>query len=651
MRQLFSIFLLVLLLETAPVILFAQNLETEAQSVPSPDTASVYSVMLSNRWNGETLMRHADTSLYGFQFYIPTESKNGLYVLNGNAGLAYKSMIFNPEVANGFRFSPSGFGNYLLRNDNIQYYHINGPYSHLFYSMGKEREQLFKVSHAQNLSRGITLGLDLKIINSVGLYDRQKSDNVAVDIQGQFVSDNERYAVLANYRNNRLRWRENGGIRYDSLFSENIETDRTRIPISLEEADNQIKESGVFVRQFYYFGRKPGQVAHDTLSADSIRVKLLADTVHRYYNPLRTNYFRHTFSYTRNSHLYKDGNPVSGYYPEIFIDSLNTYDSLYYHEFVNDFSFEGGVGRTRGPEKALLLRAGIEYTISVYRNDSITKNFTRLTPYAWISANAFGIARAEGKIWLTQGNPFNGDKGLSARLSLPAFDNSASWGNLIASIALDALQPDYLYQFHYSNHFSWSNTFGQQTIFSSRAMYERNNFKAGFNYYNLTNWVYFNQDAKPERNDGSFSVSQAWGQADFKAGRFDFEAFGIWQNVTKPDVLHLPEIAGRLTGSFSIPVFKRALHLHTGLSVLYNTAFFADAYMPALRSYYVQNNVSTGNYPYIDAFINIRVKRARMYLLAKHLNSGLSGYNYIMVPGYPMPDRGLKFGVSWMFYD
>ncbi|MBK6965819.1 MAG: hypothetical protein IPH20_18310 [Bacteroidales bacterium] len=650
MRQLFSLFLLLLLFQTAPGNLFAQNQETAAQSVPSPDTASVYAATLSNRWKGENLTRLADTSLKGFQFYIPTESESGLYLLNGNAGLAYKSMVFDPEPASGFRFAPSDFGNYLLRNDNINFYHIHGPYSHLFYSMGKEKEQIFNVTHAQNLSRGITLGVDLRIINSVGLYDRQKSDNSGVAIQGQFVSDNERLVTLANYHNNRLRWRENGGIKYDSLFSENIETDRTRIPINLEEADNQIKEYGVFLRQFYYFGRKPGQ-AKDTIHSDSLRIKPYADTIQRYYNPARTNYFSYTFSYSRNSNLYKDGNPKSGYYSEILIDSLNTYDSVYYHEIVNDISFEGGVGRTKGQEKALLLRAGIEYAISVYRNDSISKNFTRLTPYAWLSANAFGVARAEGKIWLTQGNPFNGDKGLSAKLSLPAADNSASWGNLIASVSLDALQPDYLYQFHYSNHFSWNNTFGQQTIFGSRAMYQRNNVKAGFNYYNLTNWVYFNQEAKPERNDGSFSVSQAWGQADFTLGKFNFEAFGVWQNVSKSAVLHLPEIAGRLTGSFSIPVFKRALHLHTGFSVLYNSAFFADAYMPALRSYYVQNSVSTGNYPYVDGFINIRVKRARMYLLAKHLNSGFSGYNYIMVPGYPMPDRGLKFGISWMFYD
>ncbi len=650
-QRLFLLFLL-LVLQSSIGNLVAQNQETAAQSVPSPDTASIYSVELSNRWPGEKLVRLADTLLTGFQFYIPTESQTGLFLLNGNAGLGYKSVFFNPDTEYGFRFAPSVFDNYLLRNNNIQYYHIHNPYTRLFYSMGKGKEQVFNVTHAQNLSRGITVGVDLRIINSLGLYDRQKSDNSVVALQGQFVSDNERYVLLANYRNNRLRWRENGGIKYDSLFSDNIETDRKRITINLKLADNQMKESGFFIRHFYYFGRKPGQPAQDTTKVDSLlRARPYTDTVHRFYNPARTNYFRHTFSYTRNSLLYKDSEPKSGFYSDILIDSLKTYDSVYYHEVLNDFSFEGGVGRTRGQEKALLLRAGVEYVLGVYRNDTISKKYIRVTPYAWLSANAFGIARAEGKIWITQGNPFNGDKGLSAKLSIPAFDNSNSWGNLIASLAVDALQPDYLYQFHYSNHFAWMNTFGQQTIFSSRAMYERKNLRAGFNYYNLTNWVYFNEEAKPERENGSFSVTQAWGQAVIKPGNFTFEAFGAWQNASRPEVMHLPEIAGRLTGSYSVSLFKRALHVNTGLTVLYNSAFFADAYMPALRSYYLQNNVKTGNYPYVDGFINIRVKRARMFLLMKHLNSGFNGYNYIMVPGYPMPDRGLRFGISWLFYD
>ena len=57
------------------------------------------------------------------------------------------------------------------------------------------------------------------------------------------------------------------------------------------------------------------------------------------------------------------------------------------------------------------------------------------------------------------------------------------------------------------------------------------------------------------------------------------------------------------------------------------------------------------NYPYLDAFVNIRIKRARLFLKLEHANSYFMGYNYFMIPHYPMADMALKFGVSWKFYD
>jgi len=647
----YSILIILLLL----VSYGSAQTETEDNTsnfVLSPDSASVYTINLNPRLPGEKWQRLSDTLLTGTELYIPTESPAMLNASNGNTGLAYKSMFFSIPVSSGFRFAPSVYEHYLFSNLNVPYYRLRTPYSKVFYSFGAGKEQLFNVSHAQNLSRGITLGLDLKVINSIGLYDRQKSDNIAFAAQGQFVSDNERYAAFANFRSNRFRWRENGGITYDSLFSDNIETDRQRIGTNLKEADNQVKDGGVFVRQFFYFGRNPFAIKSDTVVNDSLPFRsVVKDTLHRSYNPQRSNFFRHTFSYSRSSQLYKDENPLSGFYPDIFADSVATYDSVYYHEILNDLAFEGGIGKARGTGKAILLRVGIEHTFSVYRNDTISKKFGRLTSYGYLTANAFGVARAEGYIWFSQGAPFNGDKGLSGRIMFPAYDNSASWGNLSGSLELNSMQPDYIFQYHYSNHFKWVNTFGQQTILGGKAMYEHKNFRAGYNYYNLGGWVYFNEEAKPQREDGSININQAWVQTLFKLGQFDLNLFGAWQNASKDEIIHLPRLAGRLSVYHSLTLFKKALRLQSGLSLLYNTAFHGDAYMPALRSYYIQNEVETGDYPYIDAFVNIRVKRARMYLIAKHVNSGFSGYNYMMVPGYPMPDRGLHFGVSWQFYD
>ncbi len=628
-------------------VTIAQESEEKPVTKPSPDTATIHYTQLNDYWPGEQILTINDTSLNGFQYYLPTENENLLNASLGNAGLAYKSMVFQLPEYSGFRYTPFEFSAYKWTNQNIRYFQTSGPYSKLFYTTGPGKEQTFDVTHSQNISGGLTLGVDFMIINSLGLYERQKSDDVSFAGTVQFVNRKENYAVLGNYHNSRFRWRENGGMSNESLFRNNTETDRKRIPIELAAADNQIKEGGFQIRQFLYFSKANKNIAVDSLQSDSIKPA----KVHRYYNPYRSNFISHTFAYTRNSTLYTDKNPRSGYYEQILVDSTKTFDSVYYQEISNNISVEAGVGRAKGSSKAILLRVGIEHIAGQYKTDTVSKTFNRITPYAYLAANAFGWTKVEGKIWTTQGNPFNGDKGIEGIMTIPGYDNSNKWGNLQINAALKIEQPYYFYQYYYSNHFQWDNTFGQQTTFSLKTSYTNKYLKAGFDVFNLTDYVYLGETAHPEKEVGSVAVSQIWAYSDIKWRSFESQIYGVIQNSSNSDVISVPQFAGRLSLYYTHPLFKRALHFQAGISAMYNSSFYENAYMPALRAFYVQNSYETGGYPYLDAFINIRVKRARMFLMMKHLNSGLMDYDYFMVPGYAMPDRGLRFGVSWAFYD
>jgi len=71
--------------------------------------------------------------------------------------------------------------------------------------------------------------------------------------------------------------------------------------------------------------------------------------------------------------------------------------------------------------------------------------------------------------------------------------------------------------------------------------------------------------------------------------------------------------------------------------------------MPALRQFYLQNEKKTGNYIYADFFINCKIQRVRFFVKYQHFNAGLMGYNYYMIPHYPMQDAAFKFGMSWIF--
>jgi hypothetical protein len=645
MRQ----FFLVVFLLTNLISALAQEDETPAEkSSPSPDTASIFYSTINDRWSGEHLTRLNDTILNEFNYFHPTESMSKLNALAGNIGLAYRSLVFSLPEYSGFRYTPFNFLEYKWSNRTIRYFHTTGPYTNVFYSTGPGKEQLFNVTHSQNILGGLTLGVDLRIVNSVGLYERQKSDNLSFAGTVQYVTKSENYVVLGNYHSSTFKWRENGGISNEGTILNNIETDRKRVPIYLLAADNLLKDRGVQIRQFYYFAKAGINISVDSLKGDTIGPKKL----HRYYNPYRSNFIRHTFSYSKNNDIYTDKNPFSGFYQNVLKDSTSTYDYILYDELKNDISIEAGVGRAKGSAKALMLRIGIEHVAGTTSSDTVTKNnFSYLTPYASLSANAFGLTRVEGKIWTVQGNPFNGDKGIEGNMMIPGYDNSERWGNLKVSALLLIEQPFYFYQIHKSNHFSWDNAFGQQTTLALKAFYDYRFLKAGFNAFNLNDYVYLNRKAIPAKLEESVSISQIWASADVRWRNIESQFYGVFQNSTNSEVISLPVFAGRMSLYYSRALFKRALQFQGGLTALYNTAYYPDAYMPSLRAFYVQGYRETGNYPYVDAFINIRVKRARMFLIMKHVNGGLMGYDYFMVPGYPMPDRGIRFGVSWTFYD
>jgi outer membrane cobalamin receptor len=87
------------------------------------------------------------------------------------------------------------------------------------------------------------------------------------------------------------------------------------------------------------------------------------------------------------------------------------------------------------------------------------------------------------------------------------------------------------------------------------------------------------------------------------------------------------------------------------VDVAFNTKYYADEYMPATSQFYIQNEKQIGNYPYIDLFLNAKIKRANIFVKLQHATEGLLGKTYYSIPNYPLQGRAIKFGVCWKFYD
>jgi hypothetical protein len=124
-----------------------------------------------------------------------------------------------------------------------------------------------------------------------------------------------------------------------------------------------------------------------------------------------------------------------------------------------------------------------------------------------------------------------------------------------------------------------------------------------------------------------------------------------YQTVQGTTVLRLPVFMGNLAVFYTQPLFHGAAVLQPGLSFFYNTAYYADNYNPALRSFYLQDKKEIGNYLYMDVFINLKIQRAMLFVTYTHLNASFMGRGYYSTPNYPMQDGAFKFGVAWRFHD
>ena len=96
--------------------------------------------------------------------------------------------------------------------------------------------------------------------------------------------------------------------------------------------------------------------------------------------------------------------------------------------------------------------------------------------------------------------------------------------------------------------------------------------------------------------------------------------------------------------------------MQLGWNLVYNTKYYAYAYMPATGMFHLQDEQQIGNYPFFDFFLNFQLNRARIFVKTDGINTLLSNYigigrqNY-MAYRYPTNNFRMKFGISWAFYD
>ena len=570
----------------------------------------------------------------------------------GNYGLPFYQLSFFDRVTDPEKFLYAYYYPLMHLPSNAVFMNTQVPFTELDWSFAgpvANSEQTFRVRHSQNISRFINFGLIYDIVFSLGQYNYQRSADKTFTFYSSYTG--EKYKVYFSAGINNLLSYENGGI---IMISDLNQPNTFDVPTqlgALDKANSDLKNHNILLVQRYTIGGNP-VVKKDSTSHKRSGFFGLSGT------------FSHIFMFENNARTYKDADPTSGFYENIFITKTITSDSVYSRTIKNTVRFDFSTDETR--KFALGGGAGIRNEISRYY-------FIVPIPFPLFAAPSILHENSNvliGKLFNNIGNKFGwqatgelyatgyraGDFNLNGEIS-KSFDWKKGRASWLITGSMKNTQPSIWYDRWGGNNFGWDKNLKKEfrIDLGTTFKYPARKTELKLNYAIIKNYVDFDTTAHPSQYSGGLSVASVAVKNELRAWKFHLASDVIIQKSSNSEILDLPLVTVRSAGYFEqlIRFLKTGgkLNLQLGVDVTYNTVYHPYAYMPATGRFYRQDNVTAGDYPFINVFLNLKIKRTRIFVMFDHVNSKLMGYDYLMVPSYPMNIRMLRYGLAWTFYD
>ncbi len=585
---------------------------------------------------------------------------NNYYLNTGNVGSPHISLLPDCGKDISFKYQPSVFDGYGYSFNNLPFYQTERPYTVLSFYNSLISDYQVRVIHTQNLTQRWNIALHYDLINSEGAYSNQKTLNNYLGISTNYYSSNLRYQVKGGIIWKKLNIQENGGIVADSLFTENIQSNRSGIPVNMYDAATKYNNFAVVAHQSYNFARKIGTFIHtDTVAAatDSSAAVITYDTTTYKGSPFNLGVLSHqiTLDNTKRNFYHSNIDPL--YYPNIYVDSTNTFDSVSYLKIENllfwsndaykDYSYKNPFKLSVGI-KHICAQSTLTYGLDYGYVQSLWIN--SLLPFAKadISLGKFTINLFAEKS-ISDFTVMQNNNLVKAKISYTANDHVVS-----ISAYNSHKSPDLFYYNYFGNNYAWCNR-EYETIRTNNI-----NFKYNWKDYielssgitNAQNMVWLDTNSLPFQTDRSAWLAQTKLNTNLKFGLFNWRTFNALQFTSDNDVFRVPTFACKHSYFFNFTLFNKALELQTGVDFRYHTAFYADAYNPSMAAFYRQNNIEVGNYIWMDIFASLQIKHATIFLKLYHINSlWEKNPNYFVIPHYPGQDFTLQWGFVWKFFD
>ena len=532
----------------------------------------------------------------------------------------------------------------------------------LSYSWGGGRESgqdRLKGIFSGNAGKRIQVGAMLDYLYSKGGYDRQALKDFVWGFSGSYTGD--RYELQASVATFNSVNHESGGIKDDAYITDpaslqggDPNIDAKAIPVNLSSAFSRVKGSQFRMNHRYKVGYYEEEQVNDS-------------TINRTYIPVSS--FIWTFDYKTNTHKFVNENATEDgeYFENSYLSVDGTNEETKYWRIRNTI----GIDMLEGFNKYAKFGLSAYATHEVRRytqvcDTMLTSSYKpeNLTPFPefdiepktienllWVGGQ---LTKQRGSI-LTYGataqfgivGSVAGDIDVSGHLSthIPLLGDTVS---IVGEGFFRNTEASFLLKNYISNHFAWKNDFGKIRRFRVGGRIEIPRFgttlSAGVE--NLQNYVYFNTLALPEQEGGSVQVFSASLSQNFRLGILHWNNRLTYQTSSNESVLPLPKLAvySDLFLSFTV---SKVLKINLGVDCNYYTNYYTPAYQPSTMSFYNQTEKKLGNYPFMNAYADMKLSKTRFFVMYSHLNQGMfGGNNYFAALHYPMNPSRFQLGIS-----
>lgn len=642
-------FLIILLLAALPGGYTHAQPEEGSPSKPSPGPRIIKQWNLNNDFTEEVVIPF-DTVFSLFHRYRLTDRYSPLNATLGNYGLPFFQLNFFDRISDPDNFLYEYYFPLMYTPARAVFMNTQVPFTELAWTNGGPREtseQTFRVRHSQNVNRYLNFGLIYDIVYNLGQYNYQRAEDKAFTLFSSYTAPVYKFYFSAGV--NDIKSFENGGI----INKDELSQFETRdVPVNLgglNTANSVLKNRNILLVQRITVGKRAG-------SADSLKKA-------EGFSGLRGT-FSHIFTIENNRRSYSDKSPASGFYDTIFINKSVTFDSLSQRSIKNSLRFDFATDETR----KISLGGGVGIRNELFRYSQIipTHDTTLADTATWRKSNNAVVGRLFNSIgdkfrWTADGELFltgyrAGDFGLKGEIT-KSFGWKKGMAEWIIHGSIHNRQPSFWYAGWGSNHFEWQNNMNKEfrIDLGTRFSYPARKTDLRFDYAIIDNYTDFNTEALPSQHGGGLSVASIMLSKELKAWKFHLTGDVLAQISSNAEVLDLPLVSLRSAGYFEhLFRFRQTngkLNTQLGFDVLYHTTYYAYSYMPSTGRFFRQEKVRTGNYPFVNVFLNLKLKRTRIFVMFDHLNAGLLGYDYFMIPSYPMNNRMLRYGLAWTFYN